>query len=491
MYVDPRSIYREYIQNAADSIEQSLASGLTPSGWHPRVDITMNAQERAVTIRDNGIGISRDDFVSRLTAIGASQKRGSELRGFRGVGRLSGLGYCQELVFRSRAPGESRVSTLSWDGRKLKELLRDTSNDFDLSQAIRSIARTATIPSEGWPEFFFEVELRKVARVRNDALLNDEEIRNYLSQVAPAPFNPTFKYSDELTKFLREAGVARPIDIYLGQSQTPIYRPHEDTFPVTDKISDRISGITYFEIPGLEVGVDAVGWILSHSYLGSIPKRARIDGLRMRVGNMQIGTSDIAAHVFGEPRFNSWCVGEIHVLNRRIIPNGRRDDFETNAHYQNLLGHVGGLAKELTKTCRDRSDLRNRLKQAAQLIEGIDCNIALLSNAAYSSIHKFILERTTLQIDRLESLSNKDALTPSERTFLAAKAGILRGRFTAASKGKGRSGIFDRVSPVKRKAYEDAIAVILDSPLPMNIRASLVQALGYRAAARNKTKSKR
>ena len=46
----------------------------------------------------------------RLTAFGASKKRGKGSRGFRGVGRLAGIGYCQELVFRSRVPGESKVS---------------------------------------------------------------------------------------------------------------------------------------------------------------------------------------------------------------------------------------------------------------------------------------------------------------------------------------------------------------------------------------------
>src|ERR1700683_4931799 len=97
MYLDPITIYREYVQNSADAIDQ--AGGSTAG----RVSIYVDATFRTIRIRDNGIGVPSTDFVKRLTAFGASKKRGTSARGFRGVGRLAGLGYCRELVFRSRA----------------------------------------------------------------------------------------------------------------------------------------------------------------------------------------------------------------------------------------------------------------------------------------------------------------------------------------------------------------------------------------------------
>jgi molecular chaperone HtpG len=154
MYVDPLSIYREYIQNAADAIQEARDAGLYTGQIAPKVHITVDSQLRAVTIRDNGIGVAQKDFIARLTAVGASKKRGTELRGFRGVGRLSGLGYCQQLVFRSRAKGDRKVSELIWDGKKLKELLR-SDVQIDLSGAIRGIAKTRLVSSEGYPDHFF------------------------------------------------------------------------------------------------------------------------------------------------------------------------------------------------------------------------------------------------------------------------------------------------------------------------------------------------
>src|SRR2546425_688919 len=100
MYIDPMSIYREYVQNAADAIDDLRRVSPTHQG---HVTITIDTNERSVKIKDNGTGLPPKHFLQRLTSFGASIKRGTKARGFRGVGRLAGMGYCQELIFRSRA----------------------------------------------------------------------------------------------------------------------------------------------------------------------------------------------------------------------------------------------------------------------------------------------------------------------------------------------------------------------------------------------------
>jgi HSP90 family molecular chaperone len=118
MYVDPLAIYREYIQNAADAIDDARRAGVLATDVAGAVEIEIDLEKRTAVIRDNGIGIPMEDFETRMTSFGASAKRGTNARGFRGVGRLSGLAYCQELVFRSRSAGEELVSELRWDCRK-------------------------------------------------------------------------------------------------------------------------------------------------------------------------------------------------------------------------------------------------------------------------------------------------------------------------------------------------------------------------------------
>src|SRR5437016_521399 len=82
MYVDPLTIYREYIQNAADSIDEARRNGIFGANKTGRVDVYIDLAERAIRIRDNGASVPRGLFIQRLLAIGLSSKRGKGMRGF-------------------------------------------------------------------------------------------------------------------------------------------------------------------------------------------------------------------------------------------------------------------------------------------------------------------------------------------------------------------------------------------------------------------------
>jgi molecular chaperone HtpG len=142
MYINPLSIYREYVQNATDSIEEAVALGLL-SREMGRVEIRIEPDSRVVRIRDNGVGVARSAFEKTLLALGASRKRGTKARGFRGVGRLAGLGYCQELTFRSKTDGDRQVSEMRWDCRRLKSILRDPSFKGDVEELITEVVKVS------------------------------------------------------------------------------------------------------------------------------------------------------------------------------------------------------------------------------------------------------------------------------------------------------------------------------------------------------------
>ena len=101
MYSDPRAIYREYIQNATDSIDRAIAEGIIDKS-NAEIHIVINSKERTITIRDNGTGISQNKVRNTLSDIGNSSKDYTKDRGFRGIGRLGGLAYCDTLYFIRR-----------------------------------------------------------------------------------------------------------------------------------------------------------------------------------------------------------------------------------------------------------------------------------------------------------------------------------------------------------------------------------------------------
>ena len=90
-------------------------------------------------MRDDGAGIPPADALNVLLAVGGSLKRGTGARGFRGVGRLSGLAYCRELEFRTKAAGEKTIVSLTWDCRALRERLADSAFGGDLRRIVADV----------------------------------------------------------------------------------------------------------------------------------------------------------------------------------------------------------------------------------------------------------------------------------------------------------------------------------------------------------------
>src|SRR5438045_8604354 len=90
MYIDPRTIYREYVQNAADAIDDAREQGLLGTNTSGQLRIFIDSVGRTIRIRDNGTGVHWPQFVTRLSNLGARARRGTSARGFRGVGRLAG-----------------------------------------------------------------------------------------------------------------------------------------------------------------------------------------------------------------------------------------------------------------------------------------------------------------------------------------------------------------------------------------------------------------
>lgn len=156
-------------------------------------------------------------------------------------------------------------------------------------------------------------------------MLNREEVEEYLSQVAPVPFAPSFRFGEDISAALRAHVELGEPEIRINDSEKPIYRPHRNRIEIEDGEYDKYEDMEIHEVPGIDGGVAAIAWILHHGYSGAIPVRAGVKGLRMRNGNMQIGGHSLLEELFPEPRFNAWAVGEVHVIDKRLIPNGRRD----------------------------------------------------------------------------------------------------------------------------------------------------------------------
>ena len=363
LYTNPLDVYRELIQNATDAYQEAgIASG------EGIINIEIDRANRRISVQDRATGLTEQQMLKSLFSIGNSLKRGKQLRGFRGIGRLATLGYCKKLIFRSRNSAKSKVVEIIWDSLALHQRMMKPT-EADISHILQEISDTS-YPSleEDTPERFFECIMEGVRPSANDILLNASAVGDYLSCVAPVPFSQDFTLRKEIYKIL---GKELVFEVNISINGEPfLTRPHRNDVidpkkdsPISTILKvlpiERIASKTNGQANFIDTNL-AQGWILNHDYPGALPPSANVRGLRIRVGNIQIGNERTLEHLFHETRFNSWCIGEIHITSPNIRPNTRRDSLEPSSTADDLENALKVLARHISDICRERSSQRNK-----------------------------------------------------------------------------------------------------------------------------------
>lgn len=283
----------------------------------------------------------------------------------------------------------------------------------------------------GYPAHFFEVELRNVVRHRDDRLLNALDVSQYLGQVAPVAFHPDFTFGKDITAYLIAHGVGyTPLSVEI-EGEGLVYRPHRNEITVGNKILTMLAPET-FTTMDRDGEPSAVTWILHNEYLGSLPKSAMISGWRLRSGDVQVGGNDILEELFPESRFNSWTVAETHVLSKKIVPNGRRDNYEHSAHFSDLLTRLTPTAKEIAHRCRVSSISRNALQRHEADLAKCEESIAIASKPRTPAfVVASLKEEITTSLTTLEKTSQRGLFSDTEGDRFEARIKKIASRLKA------------------------------------------------------------
>ena len=395
MYHTPLDIYREYIQNAADAIDGS------PWRNRGRVEVFINTRERNIKIRDNGPGLTHAQAKRDLIPIARSRKKRGVDRGFRGIGRLSGLAFADKITFRTRARGTSPVTEITWNGATLRASVVDGTN---LEGIIQNCVVVSKVNGLGWPDRFFEVEIGRVARHAAGRMLNRTAVRRYLGEVGPVPISEEFPFKEHIDALFQDGHQPLALEITLDSEEEPIRRRHGRYLRFSNERSASYVGFQPVRVPATDTDNDAaIGWIAHSSYLGSIPKDLGIRGIRLREGNIQIGGETAFDHLFREERFNRWCVGELHVVDQRLRPNGRRDYFEPSPHMRQIENHLESIIQGVVNQCRSASSARNQSRKAKATLEQVESAFDLARSGYLTATDaKDIIEKTFENLQSLE-----------------------------------------------------------------------------------------
>lgn len=366
MYSDSYVVFREYIQNSVDSIDEAVRRGILNPG-EEQITIRLAPTDRQIVIADNGLGIPAIDVEKTLISIGNSKKSPENSRGFRGIGRLSALSYCQSLTFTTSFKGETVATRIAINASKLSRVLADDSQeDVTMLDVLKSVYSVETV-SENEDTHYFSVQLDGVDD--NSKLLSYADVEDYLSQNAPVPYSPDFIWGNEIMRRLNNEGFeigAYNLSLEYGTKVVPVYKPYRDTF-VVDKgknLTDQVQDIIIIRIPNESENISAIGWLAKTNYMGSIYEKA-VKGIRLRKGNILIGDYQTLNVVFKDARFNGWSLGEIFAIDKQLVPNARRDNFEKNPAYFSFFEHLTTIAANITKDIRSASLRRNSALSSA------------------------------------------------------------------------------------------------------------------------------
>lgn len=330
MYEDCRFIYREYIQNSADQIDKAVIKGLLTKS-DEGIFINIDATKKRIEIEDNATGIDQLNVAPILQNIAQSTKEKGKDKGFRGIGRLGGLGYCKKLIFETSFIGEAIKSIMIWDAQLLKEIINNRHNKENASEVIQKVSTLSTEP-EDTEKHYFKVIMEEVT---NETLLDKKSIEEYLKMVAPLPYPTGFVFKSKIKEYIStfENAAHDEYKIYLNKDQlfkaytTAIYKDNNGNQTKADEIFD----LQFFNEKDTEGNLLYWGWYGISSYNGVIDDINLAKGIRLRKNNIQVGSKHTLLKLHKDKnRGNYYFFGEVHGTHTDLIPNSRRDYFSEN-----------------------------------------------------------------------------------------------------------------------------------------------------------------
>lgn len=432
MYPDALDALREYVQNSYDAIRRAERAEILKPNFG-EVTVSIDTEKRQVSIRDNGIGIPAAEAHSALLSIGASKKRIGDDAGFRGIGRLAGLAYCDRLVFSTAYKDEPHYTELAFDAAAIRKSIAATSRSAENETAAELLTRLTTHrAADRKPDLpFFEVKLIGVDP-KACPFLDADKVRTYLRQVAPVEFNlQAFIYAHEkVNPFLEQHGARRTVNLTLNVngSPEPISKPYKSYHKAG------IRGVTRVEIDDIETAVDPsdpprwIAWLSTARDLRAVIASDDVRGIRLRSNNIMVGNHRTFSRIFEKiqksyDRMNGYYSGEVHILDTDIIPNSRRDFFEDNDVWREAERTLIDWARPLVKRVYRNSDERNRdadlVERDAELVfEAVDKDTT--QGFATETLRAKAIDKVRATEERLEKAMTAER-TPEELESLRRK----------------------------------------------------------------------
>lgn len=446
LYPDAETIYREYLQNACDSINEASELGIIEKK-DGHVSINIDKFHHTITIEDNGTGIKADEAEMTLKYIAHSKKKKESAAGFYGIGRLVGGGYCKQLSFFTSAHGENVASEMVFDMDQIREILEDDEDNSSASEVIHKVTTFRNNIAEEPQKHYFKVVLKDILPDYHDVLLDEDKITAYLKQVAPIPYEATFfnnlikpNITKDDSKYLNYYNQLNAVKVSINNI-VGLEKSYEIKFKGTEheytdddgsirKDNAPINEIRFFSIADPQLGDLAWGW---YAYTPAGTQIKAIDpytqenvltrSIRLRCHNIQVGDENVLNKYFKQARSHVYFNGEVFIINQDIKPTADRSDIAPTSvakKFQAKLeeffrSDLEKLYQEANKANKQLENIRKADEEIRKIEESNE--IPAESKATELAKQQEIKQKSQNALGKIIAKSNDDNQTKAMQTL--------------------------------------------------------------------------
>jgi hypothetical protein len=176
----------------------------------------------------------------------------------------------------------------------------------------------------------------------------------------------SFIYQSKIKEELKNDGLAiDEYSIYVNAEKTEkayytyIYEGENGNKKSIDEIYD----VNFIKIFDENKQILCWGWYGISTFAKQMQKVNLARGIRLRKGNIQIGSCSALNKLHKEDRGNYYFIGEIHAVHDDLVPNARRDYFGVNKTCQLFEEQLEKKFIDLYRLYHKASDIRSETKK--------------------------------------------------------------------------------------------------------------------------------
>jgi len=366
MYSDPKDALREYVQNSVDAKAKY---------------IEIKIRQNNIVVQDDGEGMDYD-VMRNAIRLGVSDKNPKNQVGFMGIGIYSAFHICEKLIILSKVKNGT-PNKIEFDFRSMREELeKQREARFNkvikeeelvaLQKLLENNIELSNLNDDEYSRIGTRVELIGLEPDFFKSLAKYDELSEYLERVLPLPFNSKFRWGSEIEQRIKDECDKHnlhfdkvSVKLQVNEQSGELFKPYSDEDfepePLKPYFLELKNSSDFF----------GIAWGCLNKDRATI-KNEKCRGFLVKKQGFTIGKKEDLLEFFNRHVLFNRYVGEVVILNAKLLPNASRSAFEPSplriSYYQALQKIATGF-NEYANDYQETTKATEILDQANEFIK--------------------------------------------------------------------------------------------------------------------------